>query len=141
MEFQEFLNYDQSNVNKEVLDKMNQEMLLRGPDDSGHYIDGNCGIAMRRLSIIDLDSGKQPIANETKTIHVVLNGEIYNYIELRKELEGLGHHFSTQSDTEVFGSFVWSRIWYRFHKSFEWYVCFCYLGFVRKKNFGLLEID
>ena len=95
------LNYDQSNVNKEVLDKMNQEMLLRGPDDSGHYIDGNCGIAMRRLSIIDLDSGKQPIANETKTIHVVLNGEIYNYIELRKELEGLGHHFSTQSDTEV----------------------------------------
>ena len=87
------LNYDQSNVNKEVLDKMNQEMLLRGPDDSGHYIDGNCGIAMRRLSIIDLDSGKQPIANETKTIHVVLNGEIYNYIELRKELEGLGHHF------------------------------------------------
>ena len=65
------LPYYASNL-KHALTK-HQEMLLRGPDDSGHYIDGNCGIAMRRLSIIDLDSGKQPIANETKTIHVVLN--------------------------------------------------------------------
>ena len=60
------LNYDQSNVNKEVLDKMNQEMLLRGPDDSGHYIDGNCGIAMRRLSIIDLDSGNNQLQMKQK---------------------------------------------------------------------------
>jgi asparagine synthase (glutamine-hydrolysing) len=95
------LNYDRSRVNKEVLLDMNEAMSLRGPDDSGHYINDNCGIAMRRLSIIDLDGGKQPISNETDTIHVVLNGEIYNYLELRKDLENRGHHFSTQSDTEV----------------------------------------
>jgi asparagine synthase (glutamine-hydrolysing) len=95
------LNYNQAPINKEHLLYMNQAMVLRGPDDSGYYIDHNFGMAMRRLSIIDLDGGQQPIANETSTIHVVLNGEIYNYLELRTDLEKRGYHFSTQSDTEV----------------------------------------
>jgi len=95
------LNYDQSPINKDILLNMNDAMTLRGPDDSGHYIDNNFGMAMRRLSIIDLAGGHQPISNEDGTIHVILNGEIYNYIELRKNLEKKGHQFTTHSDTEV----------------------------------------
>ena len=95
------LNYDHSHVKKESLLAMNETMLLRGPDDSGFHIDNNCGIAMRRLAIIDLDNGKQPISNASGTIHVVLNGEIYNYLELRTKLQNRGYSFSTQSDTEV----------------------------------------
>lgn len=73
----------------------------RGPDDEGYYIDSNIGLGMRRLSIIDLDSGHQPVANEDGSVQVVLNGEIYNYREIRKELQEKGHRFSTASDTEV----------------------------------------
>ncbi len=73
----------------------------RGPDDEGRYIDGPCAMGMRRLSIIDLEGGKQPIANEDESIWVVFNGEIYNYVELCKDLEGRGHQFRTASDTEV----------------------------------------
>lgn len=80
---------------------MNDSMALRGPDDSGIFLHGAFGMAMRRLSIIDLPGGHQPIANEDRTIHLILNGEIYNYIELRRDLEKLGHQFSTHSDVEV----------------------------------------
>src|SRR5713101_4998703 len=73
----------------------------RGPDDEGYHVDGPCAIGMRRLSIIDLDTGRQPIANEDETIWVVFNGEIYNYQELRQELASQGHKFRTASDTEV----------------------------------------
>src|SRR5580698_742318 len=77
----------------------------RGPDQEGYRIDGRMGLGMRRLSIIDLATGKQPIANEDQTVWVVSNGEIYNYRELRASLKrtGLrrGHRFRTQSDTEV----------------------------------------
>jgi asparagine synthase (glutamine-hydrolysing) len=73
----------------------------RGPDDEGVYVRGGVGLGMRRLSIIDLVSGQQPIHNEDKNIWVVFNGEIYNFPELRKELERAGHRFYTQSDTEV----------------------------------------
>ena len=76
------------------------EMLHRGPDDEGVLTDRNCGLAMRRLKIIDLEGGHQPVYNEDRSVAVVLNGEIYNYRELRKELEG-SHKFSTNSDTEV----------------------------------------
>ena len=73
----------------------------RGPDDQGVYRDEHVTLGQRRLSIIDLDSGHQPIHNEDRSIWTVYNGEIYNYIELRDELKTLGHHFNTASDTEV----------------------------------------
>jgi len=73
----------------------------RGPDDEGIYTDGPCGIGMRRLSIIDLNTGHQPISNEDRSIWVVFNGEIYNYQELRQNLIRRGHRFTTNSDTET----------------------------------------
>ncbi len=73
----------------------------RGPDDEGYHIENGCGIGMRRLSIIDLATGHQPIANEDETIWVVFNGEIYNFQELRADLIHRGHRFRTNSDTEV----------------------------------------
>ena len=73
----------------------------RGPDDTGFFTDANVGLANARLSIIDIEGGHQPISNENGTIHVTYNGEIYNYQQLRQELQKLGHRFRTQSDTEV----------------------------------------
>lgn len=73
----------------------------RGPDDEGIYTDGPCGIGMRRLSIIDLSTGHQPMSNEDGSVWVVFNGEIYNYQELREELIARGHQFRTNSDTET----------------------------------------
>jgi len=73
----------------------------RGPDEAGTYIDDRIGLGHARLSIIDLSGGKQPLANEDKSVWIVFNGEIFNYIELRRELEGLGHTFRTDSDTET----------------------------------------
>ena len=75
-------------------------MLHRGPDDEGYWLSGSVGIGMRRLSIIDLGGGNQPISNEDGSIHIVLNGEIYNYLELRNELIQRGHQFKTDSDVE-----------------------------------------
>ena len=95
------LNHNGKPVNRSDLTKMNNSMALRGPDDSGFYHKGRFGMAMRRLSIIDLSGGHQPITNEDGTIHLILNGEIYNYIELRHDLEKLGHQFRTNSDVEV----------------------------------------
>src|SRR5262249_45600894 len=73
----------------------------RGPDDCGYFIGKGVTIGMRRLSIIDLAGGRQPLANEDASIRVVFNGEIYNYRELRRELVSRGHRFRTDSDTEV----------------------------------------
>jgi asparagine synthase (glutamine-hydrolysing) len=73
----------------------------RGPDDDGFYINGPVGLGMRRLAIIDLQSGRQPIHNQDRTAWIVFNGEIYNYRELRNELEKFGHTFYTNSDTEA----------------------------------------
>jgi asparagine synthase (glutamine-hydrolysing) len=80
---------------------MSATLVHRGPDSDGQLLDGPVGLAARRLSIIDLETGDQPIANEDRTVHVVQNGEIYNYRELRARLEGAGHRFATRSDTEV----------------------------------------
>jgi asparagine synthase (glutamine-hydrolysing) len=85
----------------EVLKRMNEAIIHRGPDDDGFYINENVGLAMRRLSIIDLAHGKQPIFNSDKTKVIVFNGEIYNFQKLRAELEKDGHEFQTRSDTEV----------------------------------------
>ena len=84
-----------------ALAAMNETLVHRGPDSDGSIIDGFCGLAMRRLSIIDLAGGDQPIGNEDGRIQVIQNGEIYNYRELMQELRGRGHRFSTHSDTEV----------------------------------------
>ena len=73
----------------------------RGPDGEGYFIDGEVGLGHRRLSIIDVDGGAQPIGNEDGSLQIVFNGEIFNFIELRDELEAFGHRFSTRSDTEV----------------------------------------
>src|SRR6266571_5964685 len=80
---------------------MSSTLVHRGPDSFGEYVDGPVAIAARRLSIIDLETGDQPIGNEDGTIHVVQNGEIYNYRELRRGLERAGHRFRTKGDTEV----------------------------------------
>lgn len=88
-------------VSEELLYDMTGAMSHRGPDGDGRLIDREVGLGHRRLSIIDVSGGDQPIGNEDNTIHVVFNGEIYNFLELRAELEGLGHQFRTRSDTEV----------------------------------------
>jgi asparagine synthase (glutamine-hydrolysing) len=88
-------------VSLDVIKGMNDEIIHRGPDDEGYYVKGNIALAFRRLSIIDLYTGNQPIHNEDKTIWVVFNGEIYNYVELRDDLMKKGHSFYTKSDTEV----------------------------------------
>jgi asparagine synthase (glutamine-hydrolysing) len=80
---------------------MCDQIRHRGPDDEGFYLGGACALGMRRLSIIDLSGGHQPIANEDRSVWVVFNGEIYNYRELRNDLEKHGHRFETQSDTEI----------------------------------------
>src|ERR1700685_298990 len=80
---------------------MCDQIRHRGPDDEGIYVDGGCGIGMRRLSIIDLNTGHQPSSNEDRTAWVVFNGEIYNYQSLRNSLISYGHRFVTQSDTET----------------------------------------
>lgn len=88
-------------VTMETLKAMNRELVHRGPDDEGFYIHNSVGLAFRRLSIIDLDTGNQPIHNEDKSVWVVFNGEIYNYVELARDLKEKGHAFYTKTDTEV----------------------------------------
>jgi asparagine synthase (glutamine-hydrolysing) len=81
--------------------RMTEAITHRGPDDDGYYFDDRVGLGMRRLSIIDVTGGHQPIANEQRTVHLVHNGEVYNHRELRKRLERAGHRFATRSDSEV----------------------------------------
>src|SRR5687768_1850089 len=88
-------------VDTSTVDAMMAVLRHRGPDGSGRFVDRNVGLGHLRLSIIDVDGGSQPIDNEDGTLHVVFNGEIYNFVELRAELEGFGHRFKTRSDTEV----------------------------------------
>jgi asparagine synthase (glutamine-hydrolysing) len=88
-------------VDADDVRRMCQTIVHRGPDDEGIYAHGPVGLGMRRLSIIDLAGGQQPIHNEDSSLWVVFNGEIYNFPELRQELEGRGHRFYTHSDTEV----------------------------------------
>lgn len=91
----------QSDIPGDRVHRMNQTMIHRGPDDGGVFVGPGIGLGHRRLSIVDLVSGHQPMSNEDGTIWVLLNGEIYNYPELRAELERSGHKFATRSDTEA----------------------------------------
>src|SRR5437764_1739392 len=104
-------------VDPERLLRMSETLYHRGPDSEGSHLDGPVGIAARRLAIIDLTGGDQPIANEDGTVVVVQNGEIYNYRELMRELEREGHRFRTRCDTEVlvhgyeeWGARLWDRL-------------------------------
>jgi asparagine synthase (glutamine-hydrolysing) len=91
----------QQRVDRNILAAMNQQIAHRGPDDDGFFARENVGLAMRRLSIIDIQTGHQPICNEDETIWIVFNGEIYNHRELRQGLESQGHRYRSRSDTET----------------------------------------
>ncbi len=96
-----FVKNNSHSAEREILERMNNCIIHRGPDDDGFYVNGAVGLAMRRLSIIDIAHGKQPIHNRDKTKWIVYNGEIYNFQELRTDLEKRGHKFYTNSDTEA----------------------------------------
>ncbi len=93
--------FDGASVDPRWMPEMGKAIVHRGPDDEGCFLDGPVGIGMRRLSIIDVSGGHQPISNADGTMWLVCNGEIYNFRELRRELEVLGHRFKTGSDSEV----------------------------------------
>lgn len=96
------INYEKERIVKnDDLKQMANSIRHRGPDDEGYYINGNIGLAFRRLSIIDLNNGNQPLSNLNESIYIVFNGEIYNFLELRKILVHKGYIFKTQTDTEV----------------------------------------
>ena len=88
-------------VERETLESMNRRMAHRGPDDDGVFLHENIGLGMRRLSVIDLNTGQQPLSNPSGDIWIVFNGEIYNHRQLRSRLESQGHSYRTQSDTET----------------------------------------
>jgi len=92
---------NQAPVQRRDIEAMTKSIAHRGPDDDGFYISGPLGLGFRRLSIIDLAGGHQPMSDQDETVWVVFNGEIYNFPELKRELEGYGHVFRTKSDTEV----------------------------------------
>ena len=94
-------NFDNQKVSKDILANANGSMFHRGPDDEGYFLENNFGMAMRRLSIIDLSKSIQPFFSECKKISLIFNGEIYNYIELRKMLAKQDINFKTNGDTEV----------------------------------------
>src|SRR6266511_1291345 len=88
-------------VERETIVQMARSIAHRGPDDEGFFIAGPVGLGFRRLSIIDLASGHQPLSDAEETVWIIFNGEIYNYKELQGELQSKGHQFRTNSDTEV----------------------------------------
>jgi asparagine synthase (glutamine-hydrolysing) len=96
-----YIRLDGGPAERAPLDAMGNVTVHRGPDDAGFHVDGPCAIGMRRLSIIDVATGHQPLRSADGTLWLVCNGEIYNYRELRTELAGRGHSFLTQSDSEV----------------------------------------
>jgi asparagine synthase (glutamine-hydrolysing) len=88
-------------VDPGLLQVMNRQIVHRGPDDEGIFVEENVGLAMRRLSIVDIQTGHQPLSNEDGGVWIVFNGEIYNHLDLRKNLESRGHRYRTKSDTET----------------------------------------
>src|SRR5258708_3965978 len=95
------VNFDSGEaVQSNLLERMTGALKHRGPDDEGYFLKGNVGLGHRRLSIIDLDGGRQPIFSEDGSAVIVFNGEIYNYADLTADLASRGHDFRTRSDTE-----------------------------------------
>ena len=85
----------------ELINRMTDAITHRGPDESGIHLEPGLALGHRRLSVIDIASGQQPLFNEDRSAAIVFNGEIYNFMQLRPELEALGYRFTTHSDTEV----------------------------------------
>ena len=94
-------NCERHKIDSHILERMIATMRHRGPDEWGLHVEPGVGLANARLSIIDLDGGHQPIHNEDESLWITFNGEIFNYVELRRELVTHGHIFATHSDTEV----------------------------------------
>jgi asparagine synthase (glutamine-hydrolysing) len=88
-------------IDRTLLEEMTGRLLHRGPDEGGFHVEPGIGLGFRRLSILDLEGGHQPIFNEDGSVAAVFNGEIYNFRELREELKGSGHRFRTLVDSEV----------------------------------------
>src|SRR5256885_16587084 len=95
-----FVNNNDDAIDRPLLERMNRAIIPRGPDEDGFYVKENVGLAMRRLSIIDVAGGQQPIHNVDRTKWLIFNGEIYNYQDLREDLIKRGHQLYTKSDTE-----------------------------------------
>src|SRR5580704_17821157 len=95
------IDFNGAPVRRQSIETMADSLWHRGPDDAGYHLEPAVGLGHRRLSIIDLNTGQQPISNEDGSVWVVFNGEIYNYLELRSRLQSNGHRFRTNSDTEV----------------------------------------
>lgn len=93
--------FNKRSEDKDIIKSMADTIVHRGPDSDGYYVDEGVALGFRRLSIIDLDGGSQPISNEDGSFTIVFNGEIYNYPELRSDLIGKGHVFKTETDTET----------------------------------------
>ena len=91
----------QREINEQILAQMNDKQFHRGPDEGGFHYAPGIGLAHRRLSIIDISTGQQPLFNHDESVCIVFNGEIYNFLEIRAELETLGYVFKTHSDTET----------------------------------------
>src|ERR687884_2256388 len=88
-------------VDGRVLERMRDVITHRGPDGEGLFIEGAVGLGHRRLSIVDVAAGQQPMTNEDETLHITFNGEIYNHTDFRQQLEARGHRYRTRSDTET----------------------------------------
>ena len=126
--------FEPKNVSSDLIKKMNQKIHHRGPDQSGEYFDEYVGLGHRRLSIIDLKNGKQPLFNEDETVAIVYNGEIYNFLELEKELKSHGHIFKTRCDTEVIVH-AWEQWGVECVKKFNGMFAFCIWDKAKKQLF------
>jgi len=98
--FVDFAGHD-TEAARNRIERMTNIIAHRGPDGAGYFVDGHAALGHRRLAIIDVATGQQPIGAAQEQVQLIYNGEIYNYLELRRELEARGHRFSTNSDTEV----------------------------------------
>ena len=96
-----FLGWGGQPADEQIARRMTATLRHRGPDDEGYYVDGPVALGHRRLRVIAPESGRQPLSNEDGSVWAILNGEIYNYVELRETLLRRGHRFTTESDTEV----------------------------------------
>src|SRR5437773_10031655 len=92
---------EERRVQRDTLAQLNTQIVHRGPDDDGFFVEGNVGLAMRRLSIIDIRTGQQPISHEDESLWIAYNGEIYNHRELRSTLEARRHCYPTKRRTET----------------------------------------